>query len=160
MLLLPLGSLPCFLKQVALSLEQFSAGIVGNRQVKETQKLHWHFRSALSFRVVEILPPITSAPVTEDTSAALSGQEPLDTRSFFVNVFFIGLLFRKNKSTFSSVKVQTPPFHLSLSFLELPVPCGAQSRSVPLRSAEKGFHVTEWKTSNYKSDLKIAQSTY
>lgn len=47
----------------------------------------------------------------------------------------------------------------SLPFLELPLPCGAQWRSTHSRSAEEGFYVTEWQPSNYKSDLKIAQST-
>lgn len=106
---------------------------------------------------MEVLPPITSAPVTKDASAALSCWEPLYMLAFFVNIFFKGLLFWKNKYTFSSVKVETPPFHLSLPFLELPLPCGAQLRSVHLCSAEKDFCVTGWKSSNYKSDLKIAQ---
>lgn len=146
---------PCLRKQATISLEQFSAWIVGNRHVKEMQKLHWHFRSALPFSGNGDLASHYIRPV-----AALSCWESLPMLAFFVNSFFKGLLFWKNKYTSSSIKVETPPFHLSLPFLEMPLPYGAQLRSAHLGSAEKDFHVTEWKISNYKSDLKIAQSTY
>ena len=43
----------------------------------------------------EILPPITSAPVTQDPSAALPSWEPLYTLSFFVNIFFKGPFFER-----------------------------------------------------------------
>lgn len=80
----------------------------------------------------------------------------------FLKIFQSCLFFYLlNGYTFSSVKVETLLFHLSVPFLELYVPCGVQLRSVHLCTGKKERKmknecVTERKILNYKNDLKMA----
>lgn len=107
----------------------------------------------------EILPPITSAPVTQDPSAALPSREPLYTLSFFVNIFFKGPFFERI-NTHSHPERLKLPFSISLSaLLGIASPLWSPVEECSLTLAEKSFYVTEWQPSNYNSDLKIAQST-
>ena len=64
----------------------------------------------------EILPPITSAPVTQDPSAALPSWEPLYTLSFFVNIFFKGPFFERINAHSHPERLKLP-FSISLSAL-------------------------------------------
>lgn len=110
----PFGLSPFLIKQATLSLEQFSAWIVGNRHVREMRKLHWHFRSALPFSgngnlTSHYICPRNPGPFSRPAQLGAT------VHTFFLcKYFFQRSILKKNKYTFSSIKVETPLFHFPL----------------------------------------------
>lgn len=140
---------------------QLSTYITRNRHVRGKQRLHWHFQWALPFssrgnRTSHYTCPRNPGPFSHPPPLGA----PVHT-VFLCKYFFSKVYFSERINTHSHPERLRLPFSISLAApLRIASPLWSIAETCPLRSAEKDFHATEWKTFTYKSDLKMAQSTY